>query len=289
MHDYLVIMAGGLSSRMKRTASDQDILAADAVQADSKDKGMIGVGSANRPLMDYLLYNARAAGYRRVIIVTGTDNADLKTHYGALETNNSFHGLAISYVIQPIPATRTKPLGTADAIYRAMVQYPELQRGAFTCCNSDNLYSRQALQLLRTTTAPHAWINYDREGLDFPAQKIAGFALTLTDSANYLTDIIEKPPTREVLKYVDSSGALRVSMNIFKLSGDQALAYIRDCPLSPERDEKALPGVVLTIARAHPHTVLGIPLREHVPDLTEKADISRVREYLIRNYSTLKW
>lgn len=289
MHDHLVIMAGGLSSRMKRADENADILVEDAAQADSKDKGMIGVGSANRPLMDYLLFNAREAGYKHVTIVTGTDNSAMRAQYGPLETDNNFHGLSISYVIQPIPARREKPLGTADAIYRAMVRYPVLQEITFTCCNSDNLYSQEALYLLRNSKAKHAWINYDRAGLDFSAEKIAGFALTSTDSDGFLQGVIEKPAAEEIINYADASGALRVSMNIFKLSGPIALSYIRDCPLSKERNEKELPGVVLKIATEHPRSVLGIPLSEHVPDLTEKNDIAKVRDYLAQHYGTLDW
>ncbi len=289
MHDVLVIMAGGMSSRMKRAAADSSVQAADAVQADSKDKGMIGVGSSNRPLLDYLLYNARAAGYKRIIIVTGMDNSAMKALYGPAEADNPFHGLSISYVIQPIPEGRSKPYGTADAIYRAMVAYPELQTNAFTCCNSDNLYTTEALRLLRETQAPHAWINYDRAGLDFPVEKIGGFALTVTDADGYLEGMVEKPDASQIEIYADASGSIRVSMNVFKLTGLIAFPYIRDCPLSKERQEKELPAVVLTIGAKYPRSVLGIPLNEHVPDLTEKSDIARVRDYLAKNHIDLDW
>ncbi|NQV30245.1 MAG: NTP transferase domain-containing protein [Candidatus Marinimicrobia bacterium] len=289
MHDTLVIMAGGMSSRMKRAAADSAVQDADAAQADSKDKGLIGVGTSNRPLLDYLLYNAREAGYKRVIIVTGMDNSAMKALYGHNDADNAFHGLSISYVIQPIPEGRSKPYGTADAIFRAMIAYPELQTEAFTCCNSDNLYTLTALRLLRETDALHAWINYDRAGLDFPGEKIGGFALTITDSDGYLEGMVEKPDPRQIENYADRSGSLRVSMNVFKLTGLMAFPYIRDCPLSKERQEKELPAVVLTIGARHPRTVLGIPLKEHVPDLTEKADIARVREYLSKNNIDLDW
>ncbi len=289
MHDTLVIMAGGMSSRMKRGTTDTSVQTTDAVQADFKDKGMIGVGSSNRPLLDYLLYNAREAGYKRVIIVTGMDNSAMKALYGPKDSDNTFHGLSISFVIQPIPEGRSKPYGTADAIYGAMLAFPELQTQAFSCCNSDNLYSIEALKLVRETQAPHAWINYDRVGLDFPADKIGGFALTITDADGYLEGMVEKPDTRQIGIHADASGSLRVSMNLFKLTGSIAFPYIRDCPLSKERQEKELPAVVLIIGAMHPRTVLGIPLKEHVPDLTEKSDIARVREYLAQHYGGLDW
>jgi NDP-sugar pyrophosphorylase family protein len=288
MHDLLVIMAGGMSSRMKRAAENQAVLAEDAAQADTVDKGMIGVGSSGRPLMDYLLLNAREAGYKRIIIVTGTQSLEMHEQYGKLERDNPFHGLSISYAIQSIPPDRVKPLGTADAIYQAMVRYPELQERAFTCCNSDNLYSTKALKQLRKTDAPNAWINYDRNGLDFSEEKIRGFALTLVDSHGYLEGVVEKPDEADIPNYVDPSGSLRVSMNIFKLTGSLVTPFIRDCPLS-DRNEKELPGAILSMAKKLPRTVLGIPLNEHVPDLTDKSDIAKVREYLSQHYGELNW
>jgi NDP-sugar pyrophosphorylase family protein len=288
MHDILVIMAGGLSSRMKRAAEDYSVLEQDAEQADTVDKGMIGVGSSGRPLMDYLLFNSREAGYKRVIIITGPRSVQMREQYGKREKDNPFHGLSISYAIQTIPPNREKPLGTADAIYQAMTHYPELQEKAFTCCNSDNLYSTKALRRLRRTEAPNAWINYDRSGLDFSEEKIRGFALTLVDSKGFLRDIIEKPEEADIPTYVDSSGVLRVSMNIFKLTGSLATPFIRDCPLS-HRNEKELPSAVLSMAKRHPKSVLGIPLKEHVPDLTEKTDIAKVRVFLEKNYGELSW
>ena len=289
MHDTLVIMAGGLSTRMKRDMADSSISADDAAQANSTDKGMISVGEQGRPLMDYLLFNARTAGYTRIIIVTGEDNRGIKVQYGDEDAGNEFHDLQISYAVQPIPQGRTKPFGTADAIWRAMEAYPDLKTAAFTCCNSDNLYSAQALRLMRETDAVHAWVTYDRAGLEFSTEKIAGFAVTITDAEGYLEGVIEKPSPEEIHRYADASGALRVSMNIFKLTGTQAYTYIRDCPLSVERNEKELPGVVVTMALEHPRTVLGIPLCEHVPDLTEKSDISKVRNFLSDHYGELNW
>lgn len=289
MHDILVIMAAGLSSRMKKATEDETILAEDAAQADNVDKGMIRVGAAGRPLMDYLLFNAKEAGYKRIIIITGPRSEEMREHYGTLEKDNPFKGLLISYAIQPIPHNRIKPLGTADAIYQAMVRYPELQEKGFTCCNSDNLYSTKALRRIRRTKACNALINYDRDGLEFSETKISGFALTLVDEDGYLHGVVEKPSEADIPKYVDASGVLRVSMNIFKLTGEMATPFIRDCPLSHDRSEKDLPGAILTMAMRHPKSVQGIPLKEHVPDLTDKADIAKVREYLRQHYGELNW
>ena len=67
---HLVILAGGISSRMRKPASgivDVDLMK----EADAKSKSMIGVGRENLPFLNYLLFNAREAGYADVVLVIG--------------------------------------------------------------------------------------------------------------------------------------------------------------------------------------------------------------------------
>jgi glucose-1-phosphate adenylyltransferase len=226
MHETLVILAAGKSSRMKASAVD-NISAIDIKQAKTHSKGLISVGSSDRPLLDYILFNAWKAGHRKIILVTGEDNEQFKRFFGRQQRGNRFHRLTISYAIQPVPEGRDKPFGTADAVFRALDQYPELQKSAFTVCNSDNLYSWKAFSLLRETDTPNAWINYDRDSLQFPAERIARFALTVVDEKNYLLNVVEKPLPTELDKFRDRSGKLRVSMNIFKFSGEMSNFPVR--------------------------------------------------------------
>ncbi|WP_108870284.1 sugar phosphate nucleotidyltransferase [Aquimarina aquimarini] len=289
MHTNLVILAGGASSRMKKQTSLTELTDKEIAQANKRSKGLIGVGPNGRPLMDYLLYNIKLAGYKNIYIVISEQGELFKEFYGNKNKNNDFHGLNISYAIQYIPKGRVKPLGTADALFQAVEQYPELNTDCYTVCNSDNLYSYEALNSLRTTVSTNALISYDRDAMEFPTERISRFALAKLDVADHLLDIIEKPSTNESDKYKDKDGKLRVSMNAFKLHGTTVYPYLKNCPIHPQRDEKELPTVLLNMLQDHPKNMIGIPLSEHVPDLTAKDDIVIVKKYLSEHYPKLDW
>ncbi|WP_101450126.1 sugar phosphate nucleotidyltransferase [Aquimarina sp. MAR_2010_214] len=289
MHRNLIILAGGASSRMKKQTSLQDLSDEEIEQANKRSKGLIGVGPNGRPLMDYLLYNAKLAGYKKIYIIISEQGELFKKFYGDNDKDNDFHGLSISFAIQYIPEGRVKPFGTADALFQAVEQYPELNKGYYTVCNSDNLYSSDALYALRATSSQNAFISYDRDTMEFSSERISRFALAKLDETNHLLDIIEKPPQAEVNNYKDKEGKLRVSMNAFKFSGTTIYPYLKNCPVHPERNEKELPTVLLNMLKEHPKEAIGIPFSEHVPDLTAKDDIVAVKKYLSKHYSKLSW
>ncbi|MBW8200610.1 sugar phosphate nucleotidyltransferase [Flagellimonas abyssi] len=283
----LVVLAGGASSRMKKNASNQSILSAEEIQqANERSKGLIGLGGNGRPMLDYVLYNAKRAGYEKIYIVIGEQGELFRDFYGG---SNGFHGLEVVFAIQRVPSEREKPFGTADALCQAMEQYPELQEKRFTVCNSDNLYSVEAFDLLRNTESPQALITYDRDALEFDSERISRFALVKMDDWNNLIDIIEKPKLDEVGKYRDTKGKLRVSMNIFTFDGKKLFPYLKHCPVHPVRLEKELSTALLGMLGKFSGDMKGIPMAEHVPDLTAKNDIVEVKKYLKEHYSTLEW
>lgn len=289
MHTNLIILAGGASSRMKKQTTVIDLSEQEIVEANQRSKSLISVNPEGRPILDYLLYNAKLAGYKNIYIVVGKQSELFKKFYGSKEKDNAFHGLNISFATQHIPQGRIKPFGTADAVYQAVTQYSELNTQYYTVCNSDNLYSSNAFLALRKTTSDHAFIGYDRDALEFSMERIARFALAKLNVKNQLVDIIEKPALDEVDGYKDVFGVLRVSMNIFKFKGTTFFKYLKDCPVHVTRNEKELPTALLNMVKDHPSTVEGIPLSEHVPDLTVKEDISIVKNYLAKHYKTLDW
>ncbi|MCB9067315.1 MAG: NTP transferase domain-containing protein [Calditrichae bacterium] len=289
MHNTLIILAAGLSSRMKRSAAEGALSESDVKQASQRSKALISVGKNNRPLLDYLLYNARSAGYREIIIVKRPDDTLMQEFYGEKMTGNDFHGLQISFADQHIPPDREKPFGTADAIFQAMTQLPHLQQTPFTVCNSDNLYSVTAFRLLRETSSPNAMICYDQSGLDFSPEKISGFALCRLNAGNHLIDIVEKPSVETLNEFAGKYGFIPVSMNIFKLDGKTMFPYFENCPVHPVRNEKELPTAIMNMISEIPNALLGIYLSEHVPDLTAKADIAAVREFLATHYPNDLW
>ena len=286
MTNHLIILAGGASTRMKKSSFSKlpkELLH----QANSRSKALIFLNE--RPMLDYVLFNAQQAGFQHVYIVIGKEGELFKTYYGKESSRNSFHGLSISYVFQRIPEGRIKPLGTADAVCQSLEQYQELQETQFVVCNCDNLYSEKAFNLLRTHKNSNAFINYDRDALEYSQERIERFALTKVDDNNYLQDIIEKPSASESEKYRDEDGKFRVSMNIFKFNGKAFYPFLKSCVIHPERNEKELPSALLAMVRAYPTSVVGIPLSEHVPDLTGKDDILIMNEYLAEHPVNLHW
>ena len=289
MHDNLIILAGGMSSRMKKPATSDKVSKEEEEEANIKSKSLIRVGHEGRPLMDYLLYNAKKAGYKNIYLVINEKNSLFKEFYGVRSTQNNFKNLTISYAMQYIPENRTKPLGTADAVFQAVEQFPELQTQQFTVCNSDNLYSEKAFKKLSETSNLNAFISYDRDALEFSLEKILSFAIVNLDAKNYLKNIIEKPSVETANTSKDDFGKIRVSMNIFKFDGSMISDYIINCPVHSKRNEKELPTALLNMVKDYPKSVHAIAISEHVPGLTSKEDIVILKDHIVKNYSTMNW
>lgn len=289
MHTNLVILAGGASSRMKNTTETKDLSKEEVQQANERSKALIGVGPKGRPLLDYLLYNAKQAGYKNIYIIIAERDTLFKQFYGNGTKENNFHGLNIVFAVQYIPEGRSKPFGTADALFQAVEQYSELNSMDYSVCNSDNLYSSQALYALRSTSYLNAFISYDRDSLEFSSERIARFSVAKLNKDNYLLDIIEKPPSEKLEEYKDDEGKIRVSMNAFKFNGAMLYPYLRDCPIHPERNEKELPTVMINMLNRGSAEIFGIPFSEHVPDLTAKEDIAEMKNYLKNNFVHSIW
>ena len=286
----LVILAGGISSRMKKPVnSDVNVEEKLIEDADKKSKSMIGVGNNYRPFLDYLLFNAKQSGYNDIVLVVGERDSSIKEYYGSSERNNNFNGINISYAVQPIPLGRSKPLGTADALLWGLKSKPEWKGSKFTVCNSDNLYSQKALTIMLNSPYIAAFIDYDRSSLEFDLSRIERFAVTTKDENGFLIDIIEKPSPEIIESVKSKSGFIGVSMNIFSFSYDVIIPILEKVPLHPERKEKELPEAVKILANEIKESVYAYPLSEHVPDLTSKEDIIQVKEYLEKNYNLISF
>lgn len=281
----LIILAGGISSRMKKPIDRNLEIDNKLVEdADLKTKSMIGVGKDYRPFLDYLLFNAREAGYGDIVLVIGANDNSIKDYYGYNNSDNNFYGLKISYAVQPIPEGRNKPLGTADALYWGLKSKPEWNNDYFTVCNSDNLYSVKALGLMLQSTYLAALIDYDRSTLEFEQDRIERFAVTKKNKNNFLIDIIEKPSPEIIESVKEKNGFVGVSMNIFSLKYNVVLSFLENVPLHPVRKEKELPEAIKMMANEYENIVYCYSLAEHVPDLTSKSDIEQVKKYIEINF-----
>ena len=270
----LVILAGGASSRLKKSLNDINLDKNITDIAKSSHKTLIPLGDDKRPLLYFILQNALSAKVRDVFIITSPENSAFKDFIESEVFKSNFSDININFAIQYKPDDREKPLGTSDALMQAMDQHEALKRNSFVIINGDNLYSVNSLNsLYELGEKQHALISYDRDGLNFPHERLTKFALINVNENNQLINIIEKPPIEEIDNFRDKLDKIRVSMNIFKFFGPTIYPYIKNCPLHPERKEKEIPEAVRNYIKEFPNSFDAIPFFEHIPDLTSAKDI----------------
>ncbi len=277
MEPRLVILAGGISSRMRTPARgfvDPDLLR----DAAEKSKSMIALGPGGRPFLDYLLDNAREAGYQEILIVVGERDDSIRAYYE--RTSLAGKGLTLGFARQPIPLGRSKPLGTADALLCGLRSRPEWSGGKFTVCNSDNLYSVAALRQMLMAAEPNALVDYDRDALGCEPERVRQFAVLEADQEGYLRVIHEKPDPSLIARIAGAHGRVGVSMNLFRFSYDMILPCLERVPLHELRQEKELPAAVMLLVSREPHAVRVYRRAEPVPDLTSPDDIQKVRDFI---------
>ncbi len=257
---------------MKKSV-DQNLSPEKVAQANQLSKGLIELGG--KPFLSYLLDNILQAGFKNVYIITGENSQMFRR---AFENNPDFVDLNIQFATQYIPEGRQKPYGTADALYQCIEQYPNLKEDTFCVCNSDNLYSLNALKNLKNANSHQAILAYDIDHLKYPKERIVRFAVMKFDDDYNLTTIVEKPEPDKIVDYTDAHQKIRVSMNIFLFDGKSFFKYLESCPAHPVRDEKELPTALMNMIEDN-IKVMGIPIAEHVPDLTSKNDIAILENY----------
>jgi len=286
MKKRLLILAGGMASRMKKALSEEnsDLDPKLVAQANAVTKGMIQVGKNGKTLIDYQLYNAHLAGIEEVMLLLHpTDNVS-QEYCESLMAKDATWGMKIVFARQQIPADREKPAGTSDAVYQALSQHADWQKGRVIVCNSDNLYSVNALKTLWASEVPQALISYHRDSLLYPEERISAFALIRTDAEGYLLEIIEKPTKEQADELMAKQGRLGVSMNVFVFEASTFLPYLAMTPFHPVRNEKELPTSVVMFGEGEGKGFFAIPLAENVPDLTSKEDILVMQKYLEETY-----
>ncbi|MET3127149.1 glucose-1-phosphate thymidylyltransferase/glucose-1-phosphate adenylyltransferase [Arcicella rosea] len=280
----LLIMAGGMSSRMKKAEGTEALDSTLVEQANTLPKGMIGVGKDGRPFMDYLIYNAHRAGYTEVLILKNPKDHVTKPYYDQLVAENKAWGITFKYATQQIAPDREKPAGTADAIQQALEQTPEWKGERFTVCNSDNLYSVKVLTLLRENPVQNAVVSYESIALGVAPERVKAFAVIKADEEGYLVEIIEKPNDEQIESARDKNGKIGVNMNVFHFNYDDILEYVSKEPFNPVRNERELPSAVMKMASENQKKVITVPVEENVPDLTSKGDITIVQQYLVEEF-----
>ena len=209
-NNSLLIMAGGASSRMKRSLKNSSVGDEIKRQAEAVHKSLIPLGPNHHPLLFFLIKNAEAAGYQNIYLITSPKNESFHFQIEKWNEHKIFTNTNIRFALQHVPESREKPLGTADAIQQALEQYPELIKTTFTVCNGDNLYSCDAFkQLRKERKTPNALISYARSALNYSDERLVSFAVMDIDSQGYLKALIEKPNPETIEKYRGSVYTLR--------------------------------------------------------------------------------
>lgn len=135
----LVIMAAGMGSRYGGLKQIDPV----------DDKGHI--------IMDFSIYDARRAGFEKVIFIIKKENEDsfreavgdrvskyMEVVYAYQEIENIPHGYKV-------PEGRVKPWGTAHAVYSCK----DLIDGPFAVINADDYYGREAFELIYDYLSTH--------------------------------------------------------------------------------------------------------------------------------------
>ena len=120
-------------------------------------KQMDSVGSFGQCLIDYAIYDARRAGFEKVIFVI---KKELETDFREMVGNRISRGIEVAYAFQnmedltegvDIPDARSKPWGTTHAVLAARA----LINGPFAVINADDYYGPEAFRVLYDYLANH--------------------------------------------------------------------------------------------------------------------------------------
>ena len=131
MHAALVVMAAGLGSRYGGV------------------KQVERLGPGGEILMEYAIYDAVKAGFDRIVIIIKPEmQGDMMELFGSRVERGT--GMKLCFAVQqmqgvwegiPIPAARTKPLGTVHALLAAR----EYLDRPFAAINADDYYGAEAI------------------------------------------------------------------------------------------------------------------------------------------------
>ena len=268
----MIIMAAGVSSRMKASNGNYTLPKEQVSQSNTRAKGFIEIGKKNETLIYHIIKNSVASKISDFIIILSQDSIESQSYLRKIEKELS---IKIDFAFQDYYGNE-KPMGTADAIYQAMNQFPELKTSRFLVCNSDNLYSTKAIEMLKSESICNSMIAYNSDCLNFKDEKISSFSI-LEIKNNFLSKIIEKPDI-DLIKTIDNKKF--VSMNIFSFFGNQIYEYLRDCEINEYRGEKEIASAIQNMVNDKKESIKIFKICEHVPDLTLKDDIQLIKSFL---------
>jgi len=205
MEPTLLILAAGMASRY------------------GSMKQIQAFGPSGETIMDYSIYDAMRAGYKKVVFIIRENFADdfkeifepklkgkIKTDYVYQELSSYMNGV-------PVPADRAKPWGTAHAVLCAKEKIHE----PFSVINADDFYGRDAFeksyQFLTKDVRPDLYsiIGYDLSKT-LSEHGTVSRGVCEVDKNNFLVSIAERTKIYregDKIVYEDASGKHEVPSN----------------------------------------------------------------------------
>ena len=282
----LIIMAAGLGSRFGGL------------------KQIEPVGDRGEIIMDYSLYDAWRAGFRKVVFVVKAENeaglrAIVEPHVtGRMEAVFARQELGDLPEGFSIPEGRVKPWGTAHAVRacRRVIDEP------FAVINADDFYGPGAFRALYdflvsgSPETENAMVGYRLRNTVTENGSVARGICEEKDG--YMTSITERTHvekrgdgaafTEDGEHWTELPGDTLVSMNFWGFHRDMMDAFDvrfadflrRDMPQNPLKAEYFLPGVADAEMREHGVRVRLLPCEETWHGVTYREDLPSVREAL---------
>ena len=271
MTEKAIILAAGLGTRMRKSASGQS----DSGQALSDQqsavaaKGIKAMIPIDRPFLDYSLSSLADAGFRSICLVIGTDHDQVRDYYSRVVCDR----IKIDFAVQ------SQPLGTAHALASATEFAGD---DAVLVLNGDNYYPVDALQSARLAEGA-ATVGFQRDSLiansNIPADRVTAYAVMQQDSEGYLKKIIEKPGADTLAPSVIHSGLPRlISMNCWRFEP----AIFESCRRigQSSRGEYEMADAVMDSIENQGQRYRVIPSDAGVLDLSHQEDIASVTRWL---------
>jgi NDP-sugar pyrophosphorylase family protein len=285
----LVVMAAGMGSRYGGL------------------KQMDPVDPYGSCILDYSVYDAVRAGFRKVLFIIRRDfetafREHIESRYkGRVETACIFQELDNIPKGFTVPAGRTKPWGTAHAIYCCRDQI----RGPFAVINADDYYGISAFQTMYSflSQTPESGHHYGMVGYELANTVTDNGSVSrgicLVSADGYLKSITERTRIEKRdggiaftedggVTWQGMPGGTTVSMNLWGFSADILTRFERllrefltdKVPENPEKAEFFLPDVAQSVLRdgAAPVRVLKTPDRWY--GMTYKDDRKLVEDAL---------
>ena len=199
-------------------------------------KQMDGVGPNNEAILDYSIYDAKRAGFGKVVFVIRRDFAE------AFEkvNNTERFGIPVEYVYQSldklpegysVPEGREKPWGTCHAVLMAADTIKE----PFAVINADDFYGKEAYEVMAKyltecegKRGAYSMVAYKLRNTLSEFGTVSRGVCT-QDENNYLQTIVERTSiskTEDGAAFTDEEGShpldldTLVSMNFFGFTPD---------------------------------------------------------------------